>query len=95
MFYTFSNDICFIRYVVLKGLAYPVNGISMGGLDWKFTMIAMWIANFVCVGLIKFGGVMTLNKIWWALAAFMGTQVVSGILRVEAKSGVWKLLKKE
>ena len=23
---------------VLKGLAYPVNGIIMGGLDWKFTM---------------------------------------------------------
>ena len=23
---------------VLKGLAYPVNGIIMGGLDWNFTM---------------------------------------------------------
>ena len=66
----------------------------MGGLDWKFTMIAMWAANLVCVGMIKFGGVMTLNKVWWALAAFMGTQVVSGILRVESKTGVWKLLKK-
>jgi len=80
---------------VLKGLAYPVNGISMGGLDWKFTMIAMWIANFVCVGMVKFGGTMTLGKVWWALAAFMGTQVVSGILRVESKTGVWKLLKGE
>jgi putative MATE family efflux protein len=80
---------------VLKGLAYPVNGISMGGLDWKFTMIAMWIANIVCVGMVKFGGPMTLGKVWWALAAFMGTQVVSGILRVESKTGVWKLLKGE
>lgn len=80
---------------ILKGLAYPVNGISMGGLDWKFTMIAMWIANFVCVGMIKFGGVMTLNKIWWALAAFMATQVICGILRVESKTGVWKLLNGE
>ena len=26
-------------YIVLKGLAYPVNGIIMGGLDWKFTML--------------------------------------------------------
>ena len=26
-------------YTVLKGLAYPVNGIIMGGLDWKFTML--------------------------------------------------------
>lgn len=80
---------------VLKGLAYPVNGISMGALDWKFSMLAMWLANAVCVGMIKFGGVMTLNKVWWALAAFMGTQVVTGILRVESKTGVFKFLKKE
>jgi putative MATE family efflux protein len=80
---------------ILKGLAYPVNGISMGGLDWKFTMIAMWVANIVCVSMIKFGGTMTLGKVWWALAAFMGTQVVSGIIRVESKTGVWKLLKGE
>jgi len=78
---------------VAKGLAYPVNGINMGGLDWKFSMIAMWVANFVCVGMIKLGGVMTLNKIWWALFAFMSTQIVTGILRVESKTGVWKLLK--
>lgn len=80
---------------VLKGLAYPVNGISMGGLDWKFTMIAMWVANFVCVGMIKFGGVMTLNKVWWALAAFMGTQVFAGIARVESKTGVFRLLRND
>lgn len=40
--FSFSlNDqlLCFIAYSpVLKGLAYPVNGIIMGGLDWKFTM---------------------------------------------------------
>ena len=80
---------------VFKGLAYPVNGIIMGGLDWKFTMLAMWLANGVCVGMIKFGGVMTLNKIWWALAAFMATQVVTGIIRFESKTGVWKMLKRE
>lgn len=58
-------------------------------------MIAMWLANIVCVGMVKFGGVMTLSKIWWALFAFMGTQVVAGVLRVESKTGVWKLLKAE
>jgi len=80
---------------VLKGFAYPVNGIIMGGLDWKFTMIAMWAANFICVGMLKLFGTnaMTLNKIWWALAAFMGTQVVTGILRFQSMTGVWKLLK--
>ena len=45
--------------------------------------------------MIKFGGTMTLNKIWWALAAFMATKVIAGIVRVESKTGVWKLLKGE
>jgi len=69
----------------------------MGGLDWKFSMLAMWLANIACVSIIKLqsGGIMTLNKIWWALAAFMGTQVLTGILRFQSKTGVWKALKLE
>lgn len=81
---------------VLKGLAYPCNGIVMGGLDWVFTMLAMWSANFVCVGMVNWFArteTITLAKIWWALAAFMGTQVVTSILRVQSKTGVWKVLK--
>ncbi len=78
---------------VLKGLAYPVNGIIMGGLDWKFTMFAMWASNFVCLLLLRFSGKMTLNKIWYSLAAFMGTQVVTGLFRVQSRTGVWKVLK--
>ena len=67
----------------------------MGGLDWKFSMIGMWAANAICVGIIRFGeGVVTLNKIWWALAAFMGTQVFSGIVRYKSHTGIWKVLKK-
>ena len=83
---------------VFKGLAYPVNGIVMGGLDWLFTMIAMWAANIVCVGMIKgwsLKGVVSLGQIWWALAAFMGTQVVTGIIRYQSKTGVWKVLNAE
>jgi hypothetical protein len=83
---------------VLKGLAYPVNGIIMGGMDWIFTMTAMWAANFVAVGMIKgwsLGGAVSPGQIWWALAAFMGTQVVTGILRYKSKTGVWKVLKHE
>ena len=30
---------------VLKGLAYPVNGIIMGGLDWSFTMLGKWCSR--------------------------------------------------
>lgn len=80
-------------YVVLKGLAYPVNGIIMGGLDWKFTMFAMWASNLVCLLLLRLCGNMTLNKIWYSLAAFMGTQVVTGLMRVQSHTGVWKVLK--
>lgn len=78
---------------VLKGLAYPVNGIIMGGLDWKFTMFAMWASNLVCLLLLRLSGNMTLNKIWYSLAAFMGTQVVTGLIRVQSRTGVWKILK--
>ncbi|CAJ1930502.1 unnamed protein product [Cylindrotheca closterium] len=83
---------------VFKGLAYPVNGIVMGGLDWLFTMGAMWTANIVCVGMIKgwsLNGAVSLGQIWWALAAFMGTQVVTGIIRYQSKTGVWAVLKAE
>lgn len=83
---------------VLKGLAYPVNGIIMGGLDWKFTMAAMWLANFACVGMIRFwakANAMTLGKIWWALAAFMGTQVATGAMRFQSRTGVWRILRAE
>lgn len=81
---------------VLKGLAYPVNGILMGGLDWTFSMLAMWLANAICVGMLRCSsGVVSLNKIWWALAAFMGTQVVAGIFRFQSKTGPWKVLREE
>jgi Na+-driven multidrug efflux pump len=68
----------------------------MGGLDWWFSMVTMWLSNLVCVGMIQWfgrgGSVVSLSQIWWALAAFMGTQVVAGILRYESKTGVWKAL---
>jgi Na+-driven multidrug efflux pump len=84
---------------ILKGFAYPVNGIIMGGLDWVYSMVAMWIANFVCVGMVynfasrNVSGVATLGQLWWALAAFMGVQVVAGIIRYESKTGIWKVLR--
>ena len=59
-------------------------------------MAAMWLANFVCVGMIQFwakNNCVTLGKIWWALAAFMGTQVVTGAIRFQSQTGVWRLLK--
>lgn len=82
---------------VLKGLAYPVNGILMGGLDWFYSMVAVWMSNIACVGLLKYfgrgGALVSLGQIWWALAAFMGTQVIMGVVRYESKTGVWKQLR--
>jgi Na+-driven multidrug efflux pump len=84
---------------VFKGFAYPVNGIIMGGLDWIFSMMAMWAANIVCIGMVKgwsMGGtVISLGQIWLALAAFMGIQVVTGIIRFQSKTGVWEVLRHE
>ena len=68
----------------------------MGGLDWVFAMMSMWSANLVCVGMVDYFArteTITLGRIWWSLAAFMGTQVVTGIIRVQSKTGVWKVLK--
>jgi Na+-driven multidrug efflux pump len=84
---------------VFKGFAYPVNGIIMGGLDWVFSMWAMWAANIVCIGMVKAwsmgGAVISMGQIWLALAAFMGTQVVTGIIRFQSKTGVWEVLRHE
>ena len=86
---------------ILKGLAYPVNGIIMGGLDWVYSMIAMWIANGVCVGMVynfakcNANGIATLSQLWWSLSAFMAVQVASGILRYQSKTGVWNVLRSQ
>jgi Na+-driven multidrug efflux pump len=84
---------------IWKGLAYPVNGIIMGGLDWVYSMIAMWIANGVCIGMVynfathNLNGVASLGQLWWSLSAFMAVQVASGIIRYESKTGIWKVLR--
>jgi hypothetical protein len=71
----------------------------MGGLDWVFSMWAMWAANIVCIGMVKAwsmgGAVISMGQIWLALAAFMGTQVVTGIIRFQSKTGVWEVLRHE
>lgn len=80
---------------VFKGLAYPVNGIIMGNLDWLFSAITMWAANFTCIGILKWfslAGPLTLSHIWTSLALFMFTQVVVGIVRYESKRGIWRVL---
>ena len=52
------------------GLAYPVNGIIMGGLDWTFSTVTMWLANFVCIGLLLAFQPATLNGLWAGACCF-------------------------
>ena len=51
----------------------------LGGLDWRFTTIAMWVANGACLATLavaKQGSAgLTLGGVWAALAVFMWVQV--------------------
>ena len=80
-----------------KGLAYPANGVVMGGSDWTFSLLTMGFANVVATSALAalgFGGrTVSLQSIWWILAAFMLTQVVASFTRVATRTGVWKVLK--
>ncbi len=79
---------------VNKGLAYPVNGIIMGGLDWGFSTATMWLANVVCIGmLLALRPNVSLQTLWMALSVFMGIQWVSGVVRFLSGTGVWGLLR--
>eukprot|EP00624_Nannochloropsis_granulata_P007048 evm.model.NODE_599_length_13732_cov_29.858433.3 len=81
---------------VNKGLAYPVNGIIMGGLDWGFSTMTMWMANIVCIGmLLLLRPNVGLSQLWAALSVFMGIQWVSGVVRFLSGTGVWGLLRRQ
>ena len=36
----------------------------MGGLDWTFSTVTMWLANFVCIGLLLATQPASLNSLW-------------------------------
>jgi putative MATE family efflux protein len=85
---------------VAKGFCYPVNGILMGGLDWTYTMIVMWLANAVCCAVLMLPTlsssthhIVSLERIWWGLCAFMTTQVVLGVARYQSHTGPWRILR--
>lgn len=58
-----------------------MNGIIMGGLDWTFSTVTMWLANFVCIGLLLAFQPVTLNGLW--AGAF-------GVLRLVACGWLWQ-----
>jgi hypothetical protein len=39
---------------VSKGLAYPVNGVVMGGQDWGYLSLATWLSNAACCAIVLY-----------------------------------------
>ena len=64
-----------------KGLAYPTNGVIMGGLDWAFSSTEIWLGSALCVAIVRFAPVQpaSLATIWIGLSAFMAAQVVLSV----------------
>jgi hypothetical protein len=64
------------------------NNWRLGSLEWIAVAWVGLIRGFAQQGLAGAGSDVTLGQIWWALAVFMGTQVVAGLVRVQSKKGV-------
>lgn len=77
---------------LFKGLAFPSNGVVMGGLDWSFASIEIWAGSLLCIGLVHARTPPTLVTIWMGLAAFMGSQTLLSIARVASRTGPWAVL---
>ena len=76
-----------------KGLAYPANGIIMGGLDWGFASLGLWAGSLCCIGIITFGpGPPTLLRIWSGIAVFVAAQSILVAARVASRTGPWRIL---
>ena len=77
---------------LFKGLAFPANGVVMGGLDWPFATAGIWAGSALCVALVHSAAPPTLVSIWLGLAAFMGSQTLFSMARVLSRTGPWRLL---
>ena len=68
----------------------------MGGLDWNYSNLNMWLANFVCFAVVSPMGLAKndLLGVWTGLAGFMAVQVLGSLARVKSGRGVWRVLKK-
>ena len=78
-------------FQVSKGLAYPVNGLVMGALDWRFLTASMWLCNMACCSVVYFfKPVQTIGTIWYGLFTFMSMQCITGLIRIVSGTGVWK-----
>ena len=77
---------------LFKGLAFPANGVIMGGLDWGFASAEIWIGTVLCVALVHARTPPTLTTIWIGLATFMASQTLLSVARVVSRAGPWAAL---
>ena len=77
---------------LFKGLAFPANGVVMGGLDWGFATCGIRIGSLLCVGLVHLNSPPTLATVWIGLAAFMASQTILSAARIASRSGPWAML---
>jgi len=85
---------------VFKALAYPTNGAIMGGLDWGFSAVTLWMAGAAGVGAsaaathLNVGSCASaLSSLWLGLTAFFALQLVMGLARIISGKGPWRLLR--
>jgi hypothetical protein len=80
--------------------------VLAGGLDWRFSTVAMWLANGACLATLAAAkqswgpfagpsaGGLTLGGVWAALAVFMWVQVAASVLRVASGTGRWRAIRR-
>eukprot|EP00316_Scyphosphaera_apsteinii_P000612 CAMPEP_0119330032 /NCGR_PEP_ID=MMETSP1333-20130426/77330_1 /TAXON_ID=418940 /ORGANISM="Scyphosphaera apsteinii, Strain RCC1455" /LENGTH=553 /DNA_ID=CAMNT_0007339309 /DNA_START=116 /DNA_END=1774 /DNA_ORIENTATION=- len=77
---------------LFKGLAFPANAVVMGGLDWRFASIGIWLGSLLCLGLVHARTPPSLFTIWIGLSAFMASQTLLSVGRFFSGTGPWALL---
>ena len=95
--YDGATCLAIVRPVLLcqlcKGLAFPANGVVMGGLDWGFATVGIWAGTALCLALVHgLSSPPSLGSIWLGLAAFMASQTLFSAARVASRTGPWAVL---
>lgn len=78
-----------INDAVAKGLAFPINGVILGGMDWVASMVSMVCANLACFSTLRLTAG-TVRGLWMGWAVFYFTQGMVGLARYSSRTGIWR-----
>jgi Na+-driven multidrug efflux pump len=76
---------------IFKGVSSSTGGILLGGLDWSFSTAGMIIASVLSI-LSFYLLPKSLMSIWFSLAVFTSSQVITAMIRIYSDTGPWKNL---